>query len=124
MTIFKASRVGGRYERSEFPPTADILQKKSQKGADEIWEGRPKWRYPSLFAAAKKGERIEVAALDMNAVYCSALRGWLPIGQLREDTSGTHDRRSPASISSPRPPGNTRTCPTRWGTGSSPASCR
>ncbi|MFD5329300.1 acyltransferase [Streptomyces sp. NPDC127092] len=91
MALLKASRVGGRYEHSEFPPTADILRKKSQKGADEIWEGRPKWRNPQLFSAAKKGERIEVTALDMNAAYLSALKCWLPIGQLREDTSGVHD---------------------------------
>ncbi|MER7521018.1 acyltransferase [Streptomyces sp. NPDC126499] len=91
MTLFKSSRVGGRYEHSEFPPTAEILHKKSQKGADEIWEGRPKWRNAALFSAAKKGERIEVTALDMNAAYLSALKCWLPIGQLREDTSGVHD---------------------------------
>ncbi|MFF9193567.1 acyltransferase [Streptomyces sp. NPDC014779] len=91
MALLKASRVGGRYEHSEFPPTQDILRKRSQKGADEIWEGRPKWRNPELFRAAKKGERIEVTALDMNAAYLSALKCWLPIGQLREDTSGAHD---------------------------------
>ncbi|MDT9692747.1 acyltransferase [Streptomyces sp. P9(2023)] len=91
MALLKSSRVGGRYEHSEFPPTAEILRKKSQKGADEIWEGRPKWRNSELFAAAKKGELIEVTALDMNAAYCSALKCWLPIGQLREDTSGVHD---------------------------------
>ncbi|MFJ8301712.1 dihydrolipoamide S-succinyltransferase [Streptomyces sp. NPDC094447] len=91
MTLLKASRVGGRYEHSEFPPTQEILKKKSQKGADEIWEGRPKWRNPELFAAAKRGEEIEVTALDMNAAYLSAMKAWLPIGQLREDTSGVHD---------------------------------
>ncbi|MFB8041916.1 helix-turn-helix domain-containing protein [Streptomyces hydrogenans] len=91
MALMKSSRVGGRYEHSEFPPTADILHKKSQKGADEIWEGRPKWRNPELFKAAKNGERFEVTALDMNAAYLSALKCWLPIGQLREDTSGVHD---------------------------------
>ncbi|MER7535624.1 acyltransferase [Streptomyces sp. NPDC097704] len=91
MALLKASRVGGRYEHSEFPPTQDILRKKSQKGADEIWEGRPKWRNAALVAAAKKGEKIEVTALDMNAAYLSALKAWLPIGQLREDTGGVHD---------------------------------
>lgn len=91
MALMKASRVGGRYEHSEFPPTAEILRKKSQKGADDIWEGRPKWRNAALFAAAKKGEQLEVTALDMNAAYLSAMKAWLPIGQLREDTSGVHD---------------------------------
>ncbi|WP_426361660.1 acyltransferase [Streptomyces sp. E-08] len=91
MTFLKASRVGGRYEHSEFPPTQEILRKKSQKGADEIWEGRPKWRNAELFSAAKKGTQIQVTALDMNAAYLSAMKAWLPIGQLREDTSGVHD---------------------------------
>ncbi|MFF9345322.1 helix-turn-helix domain-containing protein [Streptomyces sp. NPDC014773] len=92
MALMKSSRVGGRYEHSEFPPTAEILHKKSQKGADEIWEGRPKWRNAEIFKAAKKGgEEFEVTALDMNAAYLSALKCWLPIGQLREDTSGVHD---------------------------------
>lgn len=93
MALFKASRVGGRYEHSEFPPTHEILNKKSQKGADEIWEGRPKWRNKGFVAAAKNGEEIEVTALDMNAAYLSALKCWLPIGRLQEDTSGTHDPR-------------------------------
>ncbi|MEV6840993.1 acyltransferase [Streptomyces sp. NPDC051133] len=93
MALFKASRVGGRYEHSEFPPTHEILNKKSQKGADEIWEGRPKWRNKEVVAAAKNGEEIEVTALDMNAAYLSALKCWLPIGRLQEDTSGTHDPR-------------------------------
>ncbi|KOU92406.1 dihydrolipoamide S-succinyltransferase [Streptomyces sp. XY593] len=93
MTFFKSSRVGGRYEHSEFPPTADVLKKRTQKGADEIWEGRPKWRNPHVFKAAKQGEAFEVTALDMNAAYLSAFKSWLPIGQLREDTSGVHDRK-------------------------------
>ncbi|MFJ2598906.1 helix-turn-helix domain-containing protein [Streptomyces erythrochromogenes] len=91
MALLKASRVGGRYEHSEFPPTAEILRKRSQKGADEIWEGRPKWRNPELVAAAKAGAQLEVTALDMNAAYLSALKCWLPIGQLREVTTGVHD---------------------------------
>ncbi|MER7827613.1 acyltransferase [Streptomyces sp. NPDC096097] len=93
MALFKESRVGGRYEHSEFPPTADVLRKRSQKGADEIWEGRPKWRNPEIFQAAKQGAEFEVTALDMNAAYLSAFKCWLPIGQLREDTSGVHDRK-------------------------------
>ncbi|KOV00641.1 acyltransferase [Streptomyces sp. XY37] len=93
MEFFKASRVGGRYEHSEFPPTADVLRKRTQKGPDEIWEGRPKWRNPELFKAAKKGAEFEVTALDMNAAFLSAFKCWLPIGQLIENTSGVHDRK-------------------------------
>ncbi|MET7540033.1 acyltransferase [Streptomyces sp. NPDC005507] len=91
MALFERSRVGGRYAHSKFPPTDDILRKKSQKGADEIWEGRPKWRNRAAFDAAKKGENIEVAALDMNAAYLSAFKCWLPVGKLVEDTTGVHD---------------------------------
>ncbi|MFG2525808.1 acyltransferase [Streptomyces sp. NPDC048527] len=91
MALFERSRVGGRYGHSKFPPTDDILRKKSQKGADEIWEGRPKWRNQAAFDAAKKGEQIEVTALDMNAAYLSAFKCWLPVGKLLEDTTGVHD---------------------------------
>ncbi|MFB7998805.1 acyltransferase [Streptomyces sp. NPDC056002] len=91
MALFERSRVGGRYAHSKFPPTDDILKKKSQKGADEIWEGRPKWRNKAALDAVKKSEQIEVTTLDMNAAYLSAFKCWLPIGKLVEDTSGVHD---------------------------------
>ncbi|MEU8489512.1 acyltransferase [Streptomyces sp. NPDC048641] len=91
MALFERSRVGGRYAHSKFPPTDDILRKKAQKGADEIWEGRPKWRNKTAFDLAKKGEQIEVTALDMNAAYLSAFKCWLPVGKLVEDTTGVHD---------------------------------
>ncbi|MFF2509399.1 acyltransferase [Streptomyces sp. NPDC058067] len=91
MALFERSRVGGRYAHSKFPPTDDILRKKSQKGSDEIWEGRPKWRNKTTFDAARKGEKIEVTALDMNAAYLSAFKCWLPVGKLVEDTTGVHD---------------------------------
>ncbi|MFB7713926.1 acyltransferase [Streptomyces sp. NPDC056105] len=93
MALFERSRVGGRYAHSKFPPTDDVLRKKSQKGADDIWEGRPKWRNKTAFDAAKKGEQIEVTALDMNAAYLSAFKCWLPVGKLVEDTTGVHDPR-------------------------------
>ncbi|MCF3960440.1 helix-turn-helix domain-containing protein [Streptomyces fuscigenes] len=83
MALFKFSRVGGRYEHTEFPPTADLLKKKSQKGADEVWEGRPKWRASELHRAAGAGlMRLDVTALDMNAAYLAALKTHLPIGRL------------------------------------------
>ncbi|MFE6904616.1 acyltransferase [Streptomyces sp. NPDC057717] len=93
MALFERSRVGGRYAHSKFPPTDDILRKKTQKGADEIWEGRPKWRNKTAYDAAKKGDPIEVTALDMNAAYLSAFKCWLPVGKLVEDTTGVHDPR-------------------------------
>ncbi|MGW1278826.1 acyltransferase [Streptomyces tsukubensis] len=92
MTLFAASRVGGRYEHTEFPPTQDILQKRSQKGADQIWEGRPKWRSTELHQAARAGHiRLDVTTLDINGAYLAALKTWLPIGRLTHTDTGTHD---------------------------------
>ncbi|MEW1900148.1 acyltransferase [Streptomyces albidoflavus] len=92
MALFAASRVGGRYEHSEFPPTAGILQKRSQKGADAIWEGRPKWRSADLHRAARAGHiTMDVTALDMNAAYLAALKTWLPIGKLTHSEGDRHD---------------------------------
>ncbi|MFD7715238.1 helix-turn-helix domain-containing protein [Streptomyces sp. NPDC059814] len=92
MTLFAASRVGGRYEHSEFPPTADILKKASQKGPDQVWEARPKWRSEELHRAARGGHvTLEVTALDMNAAYLSALKTWLPIGKLVRSEGNHHD---------------------------------
>ncbi|WP_255246466.1 acyltransferase, partial [Streptomyces sp. CAI-17] len=92
MALFAASRVGGRYEHSEFPPTAGILQKRSQKGADAIWEGRPKWRSADLHRAARAGHiTMDVTALDMNAAYLAALKTWLPIGKLTHSEGDHHD---------------------------------
>lgn len=92
MALFAASRVGGRYEHSEFPPTAAILTKARQKGADQVWEARPKWRSEQLHRAARDGHiRLEVTALDMNAAYLSALKTWLPIGKLVHSEGDRHD---------------------------------
>ncbi|WP_328322961.1 helix-turn-helix domain-containing protein [Streptomyces sp. NBC_00455] len=92
MKLFAASRVGGRYEHSEFPPTADILRKASQRGADQVWEARPKWRSEELHASARRGHiTLEVTALDMNAAYLSALKAWLPIGKLVHSEGERHD---------------------------------
>ncbi|WP_229886937.1 helix-turn-helix domain-containing protein [Streptomyces subrutilus] len=92
MALFAASRVGGRYEHSQFPPTAGILQKTSQKGADQVWEGRPKWRAEELHRAARAGHvRLDVTALDMNAAYLAALKTWLPIGKLVHSEGGDHN---------------------------------
>ncbi|MEW1551686.1 acyltransferase [Streptomyces tsukubensis] len=94
MTLFAASRVGGRYEHTEFPPTQDILQKRSQKGADQIWEGRPKWRSTELHQAARAGHiHLDVTTLDINGAYLAALKTWLPIGRLTHTDTGTHDPR-------------------------------
>ncbi|WP_326794075.1 acyltransferase [Streptomyces sp. NBC_01808] len=84
MKLFKASRIGGRYEHSEFPPTeTDVLAKRSQKDPDLIWEGRPKWRAVELHREARAGHiTLDVTALDANAAYLAAFTCWLPIGRL------------------------------------------
>ncbi|MFE1346240.1 hypothetical protein [Streptomyces sp. NPDC058757] len=97
MVLLKAPRASGRYEHSDFPPTAEILRKKSRKGAGKIGEGRPKWRNPAVFAAAEKGTPFEVTALDMKTACLSALKCRLPIGQRREDTAAPTTRKAPAS---------------------------
>ncbi|MEV6426042.1 helix-turn-helix transcriptional regulator [Streptomyces sp. NPDC051662] len=94
MELFRISRVGGRYEHSDFPPTEEILKKKSQKGPDMIWEGRPKWRNAPLAKAARAGEtELTVFRLDMNAAYLAAMKTHLPIGKLVQDTTGEHNRK-------------------------------
>ncbi|WP_344524431.1 helix-turn-helix transcriptional regulator [Streptomyces albiaxialis] len=94
MSLFKSSRVGGRYEHKDFPPTEEILKKRSQKGADAIWEGRPKWRNTALAKAVKAGELdgpVDVVALDANAAYLAAWKTRLPLGRLVHSTTGVHD---------------------------------
>ncbi|MEU5162720.1 dihydrolipoamide S-succinyltransferase [Streptomyces sp. NPDC020875] len=92
MKLFTASRVGGRYEHTDFPPTETILQKRSQKGTDHIWEGRPKWRATDLHQAAQAGHiTLHVTALDINGAYLAALKTWLPIGRLTHTRHTTHD---------------------------------
>ncbi|MCG0068453.1 helix-turn-helix domain-containing protein [Streptomyces tricolor] len=88
MVLLDHSRKGGRYDIVAHPWLPDILRKKSARGADEIWEARPKWTRPELPA----GEH-EVTALDINGAYLSALKTWLPLGQLEHSTGNQHDRR-------------------------------
>ncbi|MFD4483472.1 acyltransferase [Streptomyces sp. NPDC058471] len=90
MALFERSRVGGRYAHSQFPPTDDVLHKKSQKTPDQIWEARPKWKNPEVSKAVKAGDQFDVSTLDMNAAYLAAFKCWLPIGKLVEDTTGVH----------------------------------
>ncbi|MEU6655101.1 hypothetical protein ABZ904_38280 [Streptomyces sp. NPDC046900] len=37
----------------------------------------------------------QVAGPDINGVHLSALKSYLPIGQLEHDTAGVHDRGAP-----------------------------
>lgn len=90
MALFAESRVGGRYEHSEFPAMTDLLKKKSQRGADQIFEGRQNWRHREYI---KSSPGAEVTALDMNGAYLAAMKTHLPIGALKHDTSGVHNPR-------------------------------
>ncbi|MER6288553.1 helix-turn-helix domain-containing protein [Streptomyces sviceus] len=88
MTLLDATRKGGRYVVVAHPWLPDILRKQTARGADQIWEARPKWTRPHLPAG-----RHEVTALDINGAYLSALKTHLPIGQLEHSTGSDHDRR-------------------------------
>ncbi|MET9913573.1 helix-turn-helix transcriptional regulator [Streptomyces sp. NPDC006476] len=88
MALLDHSRKGGRYDVVAHPWLPDILRKQSSRGADQIWEARPKWTRPQL----PPGEH-EVTALDMNGAYLSALKTHLPIGQLEHSSGNHHDRR-------------------------------
>lgn len=93
MDYFARSRASGRYEHKDFPPTEEILRKTSQKGADAIWEGRPKWRNDELAKAVRADIHapVDVVALDANAAYLAALKTRLPLGRLVHDLTGRHD---------------------------------
>ncbi|MEV7150221.1 helix-turn-helix transcriptional regulator [Streptomyces sp. NPDC093084] len=88
MALLDQSRTGGRYEVVAHPWLPDVLRKQSARGADQVWEARPKWTRPELPA----GEH-EVTALDVNGAYLSALKTHLPLGQLEHSEGGQHDRR-------------------------------
>ncbi|MFI5801781.1 helix-turn-helix domain-containing protein [Streptomyces sp. NPDC051561] len=88
MQLLDRTRVGGRYDIVAHPWIPDVLRKQTAKGADQIWEARPKWTRAQLPPGAH-----EVTALDMNGAYLSALKTHLPIGQLEHSTGFAHDRR-------------------------------
>lgn len=88
MVLLDHTRKGGRYDIVAHPWIPDVLRKQTARGADQIWEARPKWTRPEL----PPGEH-EVTALDINGAYLSALKTHLPIGQLEHSTGFGHDRR-------------------------------
>ncbi|GGJ65702.1 helix-turn-helix domain-containing protein [Streptomyces brasiliensis] len=88
MALLDHSRKGGRYDVVAHPWLPDVLHKQSSRGADQIWEARPKWARPEL----PPGEH-EVTALDVNGAYLSALKTHLPLGQLEHSIGNHHDRR-------------------------------
>ncbi|MFF4308473.1 helix-turn-helix domain-containing protein [Streptomyces sp. NPDC001601] len=88
MALLDQARLGGRYDIVAHPWLPDVLRKQSARGADQIWEARPKWTRPELPAGVH-----EVTALDINGAYLSALKTHLPLGQLEHSEGGRHDRR-------------------------------
>ncbi|MEU8890030.1 helix-turn-helix transcriptional regulator [Streptomyces sp. NPDC048442] len=88
MRLLDETRKGGRYDVVAHPWIPDVLRKQTAKGADQIWEARPKWTRHELPAGAH-----EVTALDMNGAYLSALKTHLPLGQLEHSTGFDFDRR-------------------------------
>ncbi|WP_327393896.1 helix-turn-helix domain-containing protein [Streptomyces phaeochromogenes] len=88
MALLDHTRKGGRYDVVAHPWLPDILRKQTARGADQVWEARPKWSRPELPA----GEH-EITALDINGAYLSALKTHLPLGQLEHSSGNHHDRR-------------------------------
>ncbi|MFG2181522.1 helix-turn-helix domain-containing protein [Streptomyces abikoensis] len=88
MRLLDESRKGARYDVIAHPWIPDILKKQTSRGADQIWEARPKWTRHEL----PPGHH-EVTALDINGAYLSALKTHLPLGQLEHSTGLPHDRR-------------------------------
>ncbi|WP_316784569.1 helix-turn-helix transcriptional regulator [Streptomyces sasae] len=88
MALLDEARKGGRYDVVAHPWLPDVLRKQSARGADQVWEARPKWTRPELPAGGH-----EVTALDVNGAYLSALKTHLPLGQLEHSTGDQHDRR-------------------------------
>ncbi|WP_055529756.1 helix-turn-helix domain-containing protein [Streptomyces graminilatus] len=88
MRLLDATRKGARYDVIAHPWIPDILKKQTARGADQIWEARPKWTRRELPPG-----RHEVTALDINGAYLSALKTHLPLGQLEHSTGLAHDRR-------------------------------
>ncbi|RMI39741.1 helix-turn-helix domain-containing protein [Streptomyces triticirhizae] len=91
MALLNSTRVGSTYDFTNYVDTdaIPILAKPSRDGADQIWEGRPKWRNRQVEA----GPGRTVAALDVNGAYLSALKTYLPIGTLRHSEGGEYDRK-------------------------------
>ena len=48
MRLLDETRKGARYDVIAHPWIPDILKKQTSRGADQIWEARPKWTPPEL----------------------------------------------------------------------------
>ncbi|MET8788183.1 helix-turn-helix transcriptional regulator, partial [Streptomyces sp. NPDC004589] len=48
MALLDHTRKGGRYDVVAHPWLPDVLRKQTTRGADQVWEARPKWTRPEL----------------------------------------------------------------------------
>ncbi|MFG3408250.1 helix-turn-helix domain-containing protein [Streptomyces sp. NPDC048142] len=103
MHLFNETRATTRYDYTAHPALPDILKKPSMKDPDRIWEARPRFHHPgySLKAPGDTG----VTALVVDAACLSALKCWLPIGNLEHSTGagGVHPKRSGVHLITPAP---------------------
>ncbi|MFE9823472.1 hypothetical protein ACFYSH_15240 [Streptomyces sp. NPDC005791] len=103
MHLFNETRATARYDCTAYPALPDIPKKPSKKDPDQIWEARPRFHHPGY--SLKAPGDIKVTALDVNAVYLSALKCWLPIGKLEHTTGteGVEPKRSGVHLITPAP---------------------
>ena len=93
MRLLDETRKGARYDVIAHPWIPDILKKQTSKGADQIWEARPKWTRPELPPG-----KHEVTALDINGAYLSRTQdpsAARPAGTLHGLRARPAPRRSP-----------------------------
>ncbi len=104
MALFEATRVGATYEHTVYPERLEFLRKKTQGGADEVWEGRHNWTNRPFMSGLRADAPVTIDALDTNAAYMSALKTHLPIGALQHDPDGGfHPKRSGIYLLPKRP---------------------
>ncbi|MFE4629715.1 hypothetical protein ACFROD_43495 [Streptomyces mirabilis] len=65
MALLDHTRKGGRYDIVAHPWLPEILRKQTARGADQVWEARPKWTRSELPAG-----QHEVTTLDITAPTC------------------------------------------------------
>lgn len=83
MRLLDETRKGARYDVIAHPWIPDILKKQTSRGADHIWEARPKWTRSELPPG-----KHEVTALDINGAYLMVCRG-VAVGHRHLHVSGS-----------------------------------
>ncbi len=104
MALFEATRVGATYEHTVYPEQWEFLSKKTQSGADEVWEGRHNWTNRPFMSGLRADAPVTVDGLDTNAAYMSALKTHLPIGALEHNRNGGFHRKQSGIYLLPKRP--------------------